>query len=258
MSTEVVENHEKRDARRKKQGRHRFSSLAAASVRESFSLLSGSLVPMSGAMYSPTSSPHSHTYQADSPSEWNLGDDQLEEEEALISASVTDEQLATLAGTTELASVTFLQLAVDSTHVPLGTIGEHVPMSGNFTVREDFDGEALPFHWMTLRVPQSDWWALDGGALVLDARPVELGSGTQPSYLGRRQQHQNAVATTKVAFSPESPGDEAGLAVLQSDEYFYALGLTVSDAGEPQIALRQRAEPDAVAQDRERSPLAAV
>ena len=78
-------------------------------------------------MYSPTSSPHSHTYQADSPSEWNLGDDQLEEEEALISASVTDEQLATLAGTTELASVTFLQLAVDSTHVPLGTIGERLP-----------------------------------------------------------------------------------------------------------------------------------
>ena len=34
-------------------------------------------------MYSPTSSPHSHTYQADSPSEWNLGDDQLEEEEAV-------------------------------------------------------------------------------------------------------------------------------------------------------------------------------
>ena len=78
-------------------------------------------------MYSPTSSPRSHTYQADSPSEWNLGDAQLEEEEALISASVTDEQLATLAGTTELASVTFLQLAVDSTHVPLGTIGERLP-----------------------------------------------------------------------------------------------------------------------------------
>ena len=56
-----------------------------------------------------------------------MGDDQLEEEEALISASVTDEQLATLAGTTELASVTFLQLAVDSTHVPLGTIGERLP-----------------------------------------------------------------------------------------------------------------------------------
>ncbi len=133
---------------------------------------------------------------------------------------------------------------MDTRPAPLGTIGEHVPMSGNFTVREDFDGEALPFHWMTLRVPLSDWWALEDGALVLDARPVELGSGTQPSYLGRRQQHQNAVATTKVAFSPESPGDEAGLAVLQSDEYFYALGLTVSDAGEPQIVLRQRAGAD--------------
>ena len=55
-------------------------------------------------MYSPTSSPHSHTYQADSPSEWNLGDDQLEEEEALISASVTDEQLATLMAASEVVA----------------------------------------------------------------------------------------------------------------------------------------------------------
>lgn len=133
---------------------------------------------------------------------------------------------------------------MDTRPAPLGTIGEHVPMSGNFTVREDFDGDTLPFHWMTLRVPKSHWFTLEDGALVLDARPVELGSGTQPSYLGRRQQHQNAVATTRVAFSPESPGDEAGLAVLQSDEYFYALGLTVSDAGEPEIVLRQRAGAD--------------
>ena len=133
---------------------------------------------------------------------------------------------------------------MDIRPAPLGAIGEHVPMSGNFTVREDFDGDTLPFHWMTLRVPKSHWFTLEDGALVLDARPVELGSGTQPSYLGRRQQHQNAVATTRVAFSPESPGDEAGLAVLQSDEYFYALGLTVSDAGEPEIVLRQRAGAD--------------
>lgn len=133
---------------------------------------------------------------------------------------------------------------MDTRPAPLGNIGEHVPMSGNFTLHEDFNGETLPFHWMTLRVPQSDWWTLDDGALVLDARPVELGSGTQPSYLGRRQQHQNALATTKVTFSPEAPGDEAGLAVLQSDEHFYTLGLTMSDTGQTEIVLRQRAGAD--------------
>lgn len=133
---------------------------------------------------------------------------------------------------------------MDTRPAPLGSIGEHYPMSGNFTLREDFDSETLPFHWMTLRVPASDWWALENGSLVLEARPVELGSGTQPSYLGRRQQHQNAVATTQVTFTPENPGDEAGLAVLQSDDYFYALGLALSETGTPEIVLRQRAGAD--------------
>ena len=133
---------------------------------------------------------------------------------------------------------------MDTLPAPLGKIGYHIPETGNFTLREDFDGEALPFHWMTLRVPQSEWWALEDGSLELRARPVELGSGEQPSYLGRRQQHQNAVASTQVTFSPEISGDEAGLAVLQSDEYFYALGLTVSDTGTPEVVLRQRAGAD--------------
>ena len=37
-----------------------------------------------------------------------------EEEEALTSASITDEQLAVLAGTTDIARATHLQLTVDS------------------------------------------------------------------------------------------------------------------------------------------------
>ncbi|MEQ9316044.1 MAG: glycoside hydrolase family 43 protein [Henriciella sp.] len=133
---------------------------------------------------------------------------------------------------------------MDARPAPLGTIGEHFPETGNFTLREEFDSETLPFHWMTLRVPQSEWWTLADGTLALEARPVELGSGTQPSYLGRRQQHQNATATTEVTFSPETAGDEAGLAILQSDEYFYALGLTLSSSGTPEIILRQRAGAD--------------
>ena len=32
--------------------------------------------------------------------------------------------------------------------------------------------------------------------------------------------------------------------MLQSDEYFYALGLTVSDTGTPEVVLRQRAGAD--------------
>lgn len=129
---------------------------------------------------------------------------------------------------------------MDVRPAPLGTIDEHFPETGNFTVREDFDDD-LPFHWMTLRIPASSWWILEAGSLVLDARPIALGSGTQPSYLGRRQQHQNASATTAMTFKPEKQGDEAGLAVLQSDDHFYALGLTMSDAGGLEVILRKRA-----------------
>lgn len=123
---------------------------------------------------------------------------------------------------------------------PLGEIGGHIPTAGNFTIREEFDGQTLPPHWMTIRVPASDGWTLTDGSLKLTAQPVPLGAGEQPAYIGRRQQHQNATVATQLVFRPEQLGDEAGLAVLQSDDYFYALGLTLSEAGTPEVILRLR------------------
>jgi len=41
-----------------------------------------------------------------------------EEDEALLSASITDEQLAVLSGTTDLSTATFLQMTVDSVRRP--------------------------------------------------------------------------------------------------------------------------------------------
>ena len=59
--------------------------------------------------------------------ELDLGEDQIEEEAALISASITDEQLHALAGSSDLSVVTFLQMAVDSEFAPLSTLGERLP-----------------------------------------------------------------------------------------------------------------------------------
>ena len=50
-----------------------------------------------------------------------------EEEQALLSAAVSDEQLAVLTGTRDLASIRFLQMAVDSEFVPLSCLGERLP-----------------------------------------------------------------------------------------------------------------------------------
>lgn len=43
-----------------------------------------------------------------------MQDEWFDEEEALVSASITDEQLAVLSGTTDLSTATFLQMTVDS------------------------------------------------------------------------------------------------------------------------------------------------
>ena len=50
------------------------------------------------------------------PSEWEGAAG--EEEAALLSASITDEQLQVLAGSTDLESVKFLQMTVDSVRAP--------------------------------------------------------------------------------------------------------------------------------------------
>jgi len=115
-----------------------------------------------------------------------------------------------------------------------------VPTSGAFAVREEFDGNRLPFHWMAMRNPRERWHRLRAGALELTPRPTRLGELGNPSLLGRRQQHLNAEASTRLDFRPAAEGDAAGLVALQNDEYWLALAVTRS-AGRRIVQLRRRA-----------------
>ena len=117
-----------------------------------------------------------------------------------------------------------------------------VPTSGPFTVREEYDGQALAPYWLMARNPRSRWYSLGDGALNLQARPVGLGDNGNPSFLARRQQHQNAAASTSVVFRPVRDGDGAGLAAFQNDEYWYAIGIGRA-AGRTAVELRRRAGP---------------
>jgi alpha-N-arabinofuranosidase len=117
-----------------------------------------------------------------------------------------------------------------------------VPMNGAFRVREEFNGEALPPSWMTMRNPRTRWYSLDGGKLRLEARPVGLGDFGNPSLLARRQQHMDAVATTQVTFAPRRAGDEAGLVALQNDEYWFFLAVGMQE-GRRVLTLKRRAGP---------------
>jgi xylan 1,4-beta-xylosidase len=115
-----------------------------------------------------------------------------------------------------------------------------VRMNGDFTSREEFNSPRLSPYWMMLRNPQGHWWRIEGGALQLDARPVVLGDDGNPSLLARRQQHLNATATTELRFHPGSDNAEAGLVAMQSDEYYYFIGVG-SDRGKPVVRVRRRA-----------------
>jgi len=115
-----------------------------------------------------------------------------------------------------------------------------MPITGNFRVHEEFD-EPLGMHWVFVRVPQEKWWHVENGALRIAARNERLGAQVQPSVVLRRQQHINAVAETTLSFKPENESDEAGLLVIQNDNFYYALGFGVNQSGETVVRLRRRA-----------------
>jgi alpha-N-arabinofuranosidase len=115
------------------------------------------------------------------------------------------------------------------------------PTNGSFIVHEEFGAPTLPPHWMMMRNPRETWWKIERGSLQVRPRQVALGDNGNPSFLARRQQHLNAIATTAIRFMP-SAGEEAGIVALQSDEFWFFLGIG-EDKGQPVIRLKRRAGP---------------
>jgi alpha-N-arabinofuranosidase len=118
-----------------------------------------------------------------------------------------------------------------------------VPTSGSFNVTDNFNEHRLPVYWTMLRTPHERWYWLDGGALVLQARGVSIGSRGNPSFLARRQQHANSSAATALRYAPAHDGARAGLLALQNDAFWYFLGLE-RQGGRLLITLERRAGPD--------------
>lgn len=115
------------------------------------------------------------------------------------------------------------------------------PMTGPFTVHERFDGMTLPLHWMMWRNPQDTWYRIENGALVLDLREVQLGDNANPSFLGRRQQHQYAEASTMVRLEGRGA---AGIAAVQNDEFWYTLTVRADGDDARIVEVRRRDGPD--------------
>ncbi len=101
-----------------------------------------------------------------------------------------------------------------------------MPLTGNFTWRDEFDQPVLSFAWIMLRAPKEKWWNIDTNAGKLNLIPrAELLSGrSNPSYLGRRVQHPRFSAATEFDV-PTETRVSAGLAVFQGERFHYYAGV---------------------------------
>jgi alpha-N-arabinofuranosidase len=131
-----------------------------------------------------------------------------------------------------------------------------IPTAGNFTIRDDFTAATLAPYWEFVRTPRQSFYDLTShpGSLTLQARPAALGTRTQLSFVGRRQEHINASASTVVRFTPAKAGDIAGLVAFETDDFNYLLGVTLVD-GKRSVQLIER---DARVKDRGSQVLAAA
>ena len=118
-----------------------------------------------------------------------------------------------------------------------------IPTAGNFTVRTDFDADSLAPYWNFIRAPEETWHSLENGSLTIEPRSASLQSLGQPSFIGRRQQHAHATATTALRFTPDDD-KKAGLVAFQNTDHYYLLAITQNN-GRPTIQLEKAAGGDA-------------
>ncbi|MDI6401227.1 glycoside hydrolase family 43 protein [Balneolaceae bacterium ANBcel3] len=117
-----------------------------------------------------------------------------------------------------------------------------IPTTGNFTLKDTFEEEELAVYWSFIRTPREQWYRLEDGNLIIEPRPVRLGDGGNPSFIGRRQQHATSSASVAVTYTPASTSDKAGLVAFQRDNFYYFLGLVLDEtSGRVHIQLEMEA-----------------
>lgn len=117
-------------------------------------------------------------------------------------------------------------------------------------VIDNFDEERLDFRWNSLRTPREKFWSLSerAGYLRLKLRPQSIVDILKPppydeskrmeikepimdcpSFLGRRQQHMNFEAITKMEFTPLSNNEVAGMILLQNDNHQFRVEYSIEN-----------------------------
>jgi len=107
--------------------------------------------------------------------------------------------------------------------------------------RDDFDGPTLSSTWNQLRTG-SPFWSLEDrpGWLRMRLLKPTLADVATPAFLGRRQQHMDAVASARLDVRPATSREWAGLAVRQSEDDHCLLVIAGDDRDGRQVLAVQR------------------
>ena len=108
--------------------------------------------------------------------------------------------------------------------------------------RDNFDAPSLAVQWNFLRSPSNEFASLSErpGYLRLRLRPQALSEQSNPSFVGRRQQHIHFTAQTKLDFTPQSENECAGLALIQNNNFHFLF--VVTKTSNPVVQLIKRAQ----------------
>ena len=115
--------------------------------------------------------------------------------------------------------------------LPLATKVVNNNFSGNFTFRDEFKSSTLNSRYVFLRNPEAGSYTLSPAKrqLALTVKPQTASGKESPAFIGFRQQHLKASASTSLTFDPASPDEKAGLLVFQNETHYYFLCQSVEN-----------------------------
>lgn len=104
-----------------------------------------------------------------------------------------------------------------------------------------FEQPALDPRWSFIRNPDERriCWTPQHPHLRLTGSTTTLDDPGSPSFLGRRQEEYHFAATVELEIAPQSRGEEAGLALVQSREFHAEICLCCDERGERVVVKRR-------------------
>ncbi|NLL72363.1 MAG: glycoside hydrolase family 43 protein [Clostridiales bacterium] len=97
--------------------------------------------------------------------------------------------------------------------------------------REDFNEDKLPFRFLFIRNPELSNYSLNErkGYLRMRLAAEKITEEVSPSYVSIRQTGMSFIFETKMEFEPANDNEEAGVVILQSDQYNYRFVMKLKD-----------------------------